>query len=648
MSGNLLDGAMAQVSEKGWNVRMLPNPSTFAKEHEGHVSIADFLGGVCRPLDPQAVKSVAVLFDAHVSISEFGSTSTLTKLVAENKMAELPHPVHFPSVLPETAKLDIIVDNTGDGFVSVLKVIYLERPVPTNVALKLCNGQAHVPVHRHGPWTVKKGLQQALNQVAGVHVRWHVLEDKGDKQGQKLPRSTSSQWSPENDELAEGIRYINAHAPECDGLNEQTYWILTNIKADSGSPVAGWPEIKVRAMCQNKSRGLSGAIPKSEFPLTTYSLRPSFVDHVLTLIYPLLMSTAIMMLGCPGVGKTPAIIAMCMAIGRHHVRRLHLQGVKPGWRRAKSFDNFRQRAPQVQEALFLDDPSGRRTDIADLKAFVTSDEDGTVSGRYNDARLARNQMRAFASNDTGEEPKDLVPSDTTLSSKSFFALIHPLFPDAHDKDILAVMKRVTTLVFTETALYVRFPSEHPEAIVHRIVKDSLHVDLLAEKDKPLYGSYKQDITMYGTTFQADVEREQAMIESRVEYMAGFPKVQDYIADCNDKLQAWVRPIRVVPPSPDSPDNTEPPSGPSGLHLSRYIGTGTPPNRVDRSRFNFGESPVPKLRRLRSKSPAPPTTPTMTASSSRVLYEENSPVAKDEGDEMDIDEGAEEAARFLHA
>ena len=286
---------------------------------------------------------------------------------------------------------------------------------------------------------------------------------------------------PENDELAEGIRYINAHAPECDGLNEQTYWILTNIKADSGSPVTGWPEIKVRAMCQNKSRGLSGAIPKSEFPLTTCSLRPSFVDHVLTLIYPLLMSTAIVMLGCPGVGKTPTIIAMCIAIGRHHVRRLHLQGVKPGWRRAKSFDNFRQRAPQVQEALFFDDPSGRWTDIADLKACVTSGEDGTVSGRNNDARLARNQMRAFASNDTGKEPKDLEPSDTSLSSKSFFKLIHPLFPDAHDKDILAVMKRVTTLVFAETALYVRFPSEHPEAIVHRIVKDSLHVDLLTEK-----------------------------------------------------------------------------------------------------------------------------------------------------------------------
>ena len=90
MSGNLLDGAMGQVSEKGWNVRMLPSPSTCAKEHEGHVSVADFLGGVCRPLDPQAVKSVSILFDAHVNISEFGSTSTLTKLVAENKVSELP------------------------------------------------------------------------------------------------------------------------------------------------------------------------------------------------------------------------------------------------------------------------------------------------------------------------------------------------------------------------------------------------------------------------------------------------------------------------------------------------------------------------------------------------------------------------------
>ena len=653
MSGSVLDQAMNEVSDKRWSVRLLPVPDTFAKEREVNNSIADFVAGVCRPLDPQVVKSVAVLFDSHVSIPEFASTSTLTKPVAENNVSILPSPIQFAMPPPNTAKVEIIVDNSGDGFVSVLKIIYFEKPVPTNIALKLCSGHAHVPVFRQGPWTVKKGIQRALSKVAGSHVRWHVLEDKHE---QRLQRSASAQWSPEDDELSAGIRYINEHAPECDGLNEQTYWILTNIKTDSGSPVAGWPEVKVRSMCQNKSRGVSGAVPQMEFPLTTYSLRLPFVEHVLPLIYPLLMSAAILMLGTPGVGKTPAIIAMCMAIGRYHVRRLQLQGVKPGWRRAKSLDNFRQRAPQIQEALFLDDPSRRRSDIADLKAFFTSDEDGTVSGRYNDARTARNQMRAMASNDSGKEPSDVLPSDTTLNSGAFFELINPLFHDDHIKDILAVMKRVTTLVFTDKALYIRFPSEQPDAIVHRVVKDNLYLDLLGDRDKGLYASYKQGTTVHGPTFVEDVQREQAMIDSRMEYMNSFPRIQDYVKDCNDKLQEWLRPVRVLEDSPDSPENAEPAFAIGGLHLSRHIGTAAAPNRIDRSRFNFGDSPALKLRRLRSKSPMPfggqaPATPIMPASSPH-------DPDQDAGDEMDIAdpanehemevaEGDEDAARFLH-
>ena len=77
--------------------------------------------------------------------------------------------------------------------------------------------------------------------------------------------------------------------------------------------------------------------------------------------------------------------------------------MKPGWRRAKSLDNFRHKAPHVQEAWFLDDPSRSKVSIADLKSFLTSDEDGTVESRYNDTRLIRNQLRAYASNDLKED-----------------------------------------------------------------------------------------------------------------------------------------------------------------------------------------------------------------------------------------------------
>ena len=171
MSGSVLDQAMNEVSDKRWSVRLLPVPDTFAKEREVNNSIADFVAGVCRPLDPQVVKSVAVLFDSHVSIPEFASTSTLTKPVAENNVSILPSPIQFAMPPPNTAKVEIIVDNSGDGFVSVLKIIYFEKPVPTNIALKLCSGHAHVPVFRQGPWTVKKGIQRALSKVAGSHVQ---------------------------------------------------------------------------------------------------------------------------------------------------------------------------------------------------------------------------------------------------------------------------------------------------------------------------------------------------------------------------------------------------------------------------------------------------------------------------------------------
>ena len=188
----------------------------------------------------------------------------------------------------------------------------------------------------------------------------------------------------------------------------------------------------------------------------------------------------------------------------------------------------------------LDDPSSRRLDIADVKSFVTTEQDGTGSGRYCDARMTRNQFRALASNDTGEELPGLLPSDTTLDPAAFFKLVGPLFEFAHMKDILAVMKRCVTFVFTESALYVRLPSECHDAIVHRITKDNMHLDLLALKDKHLYGSYKNGVTLYGPNHAAEVEREQSMIGHGVECMAQFPTVKKYVEDCDKKLQTGLR------------------------------------------------------------------------------------------------------------
>ncbi|CAJ1420333.1 unnamed protein product [Effrenium voratum] len=214
--------------------------------------------------------------------SDVASCVIITTEVAgvKYKLRVLPEPAIYTNV-------DIIIHNTGDGCMDVVKVIYLEKTISSNAR------------SGHGFCAVKKATQWALARMCGRHVHWHELHEKSpDKSQCSLQKANSSQWSPENDDLAEGVRYINSFAPECDALNEQTFWILTNIKPDCGSPVAGWPEMKVRLMCQNKARGVSGAVPHNEFPLNTYSPHPGFAEHILPLIYPFLMSTAVLMLGC--------------------------------------------------------------------------------------------------------------------------------------------------------------------------------------------------------------------------------------------------------------------------------------------------------------------------------------------------------------
>ena len=205
-----MDEGIAQVADRNYQVRVLPQPSIFANDSVEHVCVPDFLEGVSRPLDTKNVKSASIIFDAHISIPECGSACSIGNYVAQGKFAEVPPPLRFASIPPETSKVDIIIHNTGDGCVNVLKVIYLEKSVSSTAALSMCSGQSAVPVFRAAPHAVKKAIKWALAKVSGQHVRWHTLDEKSQA---ALQKSTSSVWSPENEELADGIRYINSFAP---------------------------------------------------------------------------------------------------------------------------------------------------------------------------------------------------------------------------------------------------------------------------------------------------------------------------------------------------------------------------------------------------------------------------------------------------
>ena len=149
--------------------------------------------------------------------------------------------------------MDFISHELQNGSFDVLKVLYLTQPISLQTAKALCSGNAFVPVFRPGPWNSKKAIQWLLSRLGGYQVRWHALQEKTAAEAQS--QSDTPKWNPATHELEEGVALINEHAPDCDGRNEQALWILISIKADSGTPIAGWPEHKVRMMAQNKSRG---------------------------------------------------------------------------------------------------------------------------------------------------------------------------------------------------------------------------------------------------------------------------------------------------------------------------------------------------------------------------------------------------------
>ena len=142
---------------------------------------------------------------------------------------------------------------------------------------------------------------------------------------------------------------------------------------------------------------------------------------------------------------------------------------------------------------------------------MTSEEDATCSGRYNDVKMVRNNMRAIASNDLEGEHEP--PNDNGrryITSEEFFKLVSKFFAGHKRADVLAVLSVV--MVFGQHAMYLRLPNQDPDAIVHRIHTDDVHLDLFSPRDKPQYAKYKVGIEELPPTFAEDVALEQRTLQ----------------------------------------------------------------------------------------------------------------------------------------
>ena len=426
MATEIIDEAMRVYGGKQWRFESLAAPRCESKTSasiENPMSISDFLS-CCRPLNGLRAATM-MLVDVQQDVENCGSAENVAAVCQEQRIESLPAALQFAHALPAHSKVGCIAMEKGHGKLDVIKLVTFQDKMAIRDATKIPAGSAYVPFSRPGPWAVKKAFQSLLDRLPGHHVHWGTVT-RWEAQA-KNSASSSSTWSPDTDTLLQGVAFINDYAPETDANNEQYTWILLNIREDAESPIAGWPEGKVRIMAQNKSKASNGATLQKGFPLTTFSLKPFLAEKLLPVLYPLFVCYGVVALGWPGVGKTPALIAVILAMGRYHIHRLQEEDAVPGWRRAKSLDNFRHQVANVYEGIFLDDPNRENVSMADLKSFLTVEEEQTTSGRYNDAKLTRNCMRAYASNDLDREDEPLDDSRIFITGEEFMKMTRRLF-----------------------------------------------------------------------------------------------------------------------------------------------------------------------------------------------------------------------------
>ena len=78
--------------------------------------------------------------------------------------------------------------------------------------------------------------------------------------------------------------------------------------------------------------GINQSEPEYFFPLLLRDLNSEFQRTVVPMILPTMLSLGLIILGKPGVGKTPAAIIMVMAVARFLIQSSNMDGFLPGWR----------------------------------------------------------------------------------------------------------------------------------------------------------------------------------------------------------------------------------------------------------------------------------------------------------------------------
>ncbi|OLP83988.1 hypothetical protein AK812_SmicGene35184 [Symbiodinium microadriaticum] len=242
------------------------------------------------------------------------------------------------------------------------------------------------------------------------------------------------------------------------------------------------------------------------------------------MILPTMLSFGLIILGKPGIGKTPAAIVMVMAVARFLIQSRNMDGLFPGWRRSKQIDGFRERPGEVHIPVILDDPLLPSINVEDIKSFLDVGENGLVDARYRAAKFVRNQCRVLLNNEWCPDKEPEYVGLSTITWKQFLAMFQPALNDAPMPHVMATLKRASVIIAGDNAIYVRLASEHQSQKIHCINSSGITEDWLQETNKAHYNHYKNGQHTKYVDFDQYVEEETNLVSE----LLASPEEKEYL------------------------------------------------------------------------------------------------------------------------
>ncbi|CAK0790802.1 unnamed protein product [Prorocentrum cordatum] len=433
--------AMACSIAKGLKIKQLPKCAFSGKQENGVTGKMDL---PLTSLDQSSGKMTHVV-DVVQSYTDAFDPDEIAGFMAQQMYMNLPGKMKPAAVVVCPFKLQIVMlkEAAAENSCTIIKHYKFDDRQEYDVYGAVCQG---VLMKINWGNQVRVGalaFNFMLDKLGGLlQYRWWSFD-------QNLADRVVSQ-----SEIGVAIDCIRAHTPYNNADLKQTAWTLQEL-AD--------PDSKI-----NKSVTAS---KYTHLPIAWGDVE-LWAQKILEPLIPSLKRKSIIFLGLGGMGKTPLMHALMMALSRFHIKDQGARDtdVVPMFKTATDLDFYRDEPGERWCGCCLDDGDMSDLSVKVFKSFLdVSCREPLTRERWGASKFVQCQPRMMADNEFDASLDPTVALDgrqvragavlggaaDRITNEAFIKMVRPAFPPCSEADLEAIFKRVNVIANTEHYVHAR-------------------------------------------------------------------------------------------------------------------------------------------------------------------------------------------------